>query len=277
MASDSIEPTCQPTSTAPWHFGTPRRLPTQPSATASEEGPALISGDCLSELRKLRKSIIDLVLVDLPYGTTACPWDSVIPLPELWDQLKRVAKPKTNFVFTAQQPFTWALAASNPNWFRYELIWEKPNGTNPYQAKRMPMKRHENILVFYGTAGVYNPQMSEGKPYKWSARRSGSQAGGMARGRDSAIDNKGTRYPTSVLRFPQERGLHPTQKPVPLMEWLIRTYSNPGDIVLDCCMGSGTTGIAAVRTGRRFVGIEKSTEYFRLARDRIRREVRGER
>jgi site-specific DNA-methyltransferase (adenine-specific) len=221
------------------------------TSRTGNKNTTLIHGDCLAELAKLHSNSVDLVLVDLPYGTTACPWDSVIPLDALWAQLKRISKPKANYVFTAQQPFTWALAASNPEWFRYELIWEKPNGTNPFQAKRMPMKRHENVLVFYGAAGVYNPQMTDGKPYKWNAKRSGSQAGGMAQGVDAPIDNKGTRYPASVLRFPQERGLHPTQKPVPLMEWLVRTYSNEGAVVLDCCMGSGTTGVAAIRANRK--------------------------
>lgn len=230
---------------------------------------SLLAGDCLTQLADLQSGSVDLVLTDLPYGTTACAWDSIISLDALWVELRRVAKPSANFVFTAQQPFTWALAASNPSWFRYELIWEKPNGTNPFQAKRMPMKRHENVLVFYRTAGTYNPQMSAGRPYKWSAKRSGSEAGGMARGKDAAIDNRGTRYPTSVLRFQQERGLHPTQKPVALMEWLVRTYSNPGETVLDCCMGSGTTGVAAIRAGREFIGIELLRKYFDVAQSRI--------
>jgi site-specific DNA-methyltransferase (adenine-specific) len=241
----------------------------QVDSLPTEDSLILRKGDCLKYLEQLASGSVDLVLVDLPYGTTACPWDSVIPLVDLWIQLKRVGKNAANFVFTAQQPFTWALAASNPSWFKYELIWEKPNGTNPFQARRMPMKRHENILVFYEKAGTYNPQMTEGRPYKWSAKRSKSEAGGMARGKDAPIDNKGTRYPTSVLRFAQERGLHPTQKPVALMEWLIRTYSNEGETVLDCCMGSASTGVAALKTGRKFVGIEKDPLYYELAVNRL--------
>lgn len=240
-----------------------------PSRKKTTKQFSLFLGDCLSKLSEIPSGSVDLVLTDLPYGTTACAWDSVIPLDALWVELRRLAKPTTNFVFTAQQPFTWALAASNPRWFRYELIWEKPNGTNPFQAKRMPMKRHENVLVFYKSAGTYNPQMTEGRPYTWSAKRSGSEAGGMARGKDAAIHNTGTRYPTSVLRFAQERGLHPTQKPVALMEWLVRTYSDPGDTVLDCCMGSGSTGVAALRAGRKFIGIELSKKYFDIAEERI--------
>ncbi len=212
---------------------------------------------------------VDLVLTDLPYGTTACKWDSLIPLDRLWVALRRVSKPGAVMVFTAQQPFTWALCASNPEEFRYELIWEKPNGTNPFHAKLMPMKKHENVLVFSQKAPSYRPQMTAGKPYRWSAKRSGGEAGGIRPNRDSPINNPGTRYPGSVLRFAQERGLHPTQKPVSLMEWLIRTYCDEGATVLDCTMGSGTTGVACVQSQRRFVGIDLDAKYFNLAAHRI--------
>lgn len=235
---------------------------------------ALFRGDCLETLDRLPSSSVDLVLTDLPYGTTACKWDSVIPLENLWCQLHRVGKASTAFIFTAQQPFTWKLCASNPDEFKYELIWEKPNGTNPFQAKYMPMKKHENVLVFYGRSPVYNPQMVEGKPYKWNSCRTGGEAGGVKQQKATPIDNRGTRYPGSVLRFGQERGLHPTQKPVALMEWLIRTYSQEGAVVLDSTMGSGTTGVACVRTNRRFVGIELATEYFDLSKSRIEQAQR---
>jgi site-specific DNA-methyltransferase (adenine-specific) len=229
----------------------------------------LFNGDCLEVLSSLPCDSVDLILTDLPYGTTACAWDSVIPLDKLWAQLYRVAKDNAAFIFTAQQPFTWALCASNPKDFRYELIWEKPNGTNPFQAKMMPMKRHENILVFYRRKPVYHPQMVPGKPYQWNSRRSKGEAGGVAQARETPIDNQGTRYPNSILRFPQERGLHPTQKPVALMEWLIRSYSDEGAVVLDATMGSGTTGVASLKSGRRFLGIERDANYYALARDRI--------
>ena len=229
----------------------------------------LLSGDCLERLKEVPSGSVDMLLVDLPYGTTACPWDSVIPMDKLWTELYRVCKESAALVFTAQQPFTWALCASNPKDFRYELIWEKPNGTNPFQAKRMPMKKHENVLVFYRKAPVYNPQMVEGTPYRWNSRRSGGEAGGVKQLRETPIDNTGTRYPSSILRFKQERGLHPTQKPVGLMEWLVRTFSNEGDVVLDCTMGSGTTGVACVRAGRRFVGMERDPKYFQLSKKRI--------
>lgn len=228
-------------------------------------GHLVAQGDCLKRMEALSAESVDLVLTDLPYGTTACKWDSVIPLDKLWVALHRVSKPSAVVVFTAQQPFTWALCASNAREFRYELIWEKPNGTNPFHAKLMPMKKHENVLVFCRKAPSYRPQMVEGRPYKWNAKRSGGEAGGINPGRDSPIDNTGTRYPGSVLRFGQERGLHPTQKPVSLMEWLIRTYCDEKAVVLDCTMGSGTAGVACVRTDRRFIGIELDRKYYELA------------
>lgn len=244
------------------------RAPSRSRTGAQLQRAVLYQGNCLDQLPSLASGSVDLVVTDLPYGTTACPWDSVIPLAQMWQELKRVGTPNCMFVFTAQQPFSWALCASNPKDFSYELIWEKPNGTNPFQAKVMPMKRHENILVF--GRGVYHPQMVEGKPYRWNSRRSGGEAGGIDQQGATPIDNKGTRYPSSVLRFAQERGLHPTQKPVALMEWLIRTYSDPGACVLDITMGSGTTGVAAMNAQRCFVGMELDERYFALAEERIR-------
>jgi site-specific DNA-methyltransferase (adenine-specific) len=229
----------------------------------------LLKGDCLGILETLPDNLIDLVLVDLPYGTTACKWDSIIPLDKLWTQLHRVAKPNAAFVFTAQQPFSWKLCASNPEEFKYELIWEKPNGTNPFQAKHMPMKKHESILVFYRRKPAFNPQMVAGKPYKWNSIRSGGEAGGVKQLKETPIENTGTRYPGSVIRIPQERGIHPTQKPVALMEWLIKSYSDEGATVLDCTMGSGTTGVGCMNTNRKFIGIELSSDYFAKAKSRI--------
>jgi site-specific DNA-methyltransferase (adenine-specific) len=240
--------------------------------------PELICGDALSALAKMPTGSVDLVLVDLPYGTTACAWDAVIPLAPMWEALRRLARARsTPMVFTAQQPFTTALAASNLGSLRYGLVWEKPNGTNPFQARSMPMKAHEDVLVFADAAGgVYNPQMTEGAPYKWNSRRSGGTAGGIRQSRSTPIDNKGTRYPKSVLRFAQERGLHPTQKPVALMEWLVRTYSNEGATVLDFTMGSGTTGVACARSNRQFIGVERDRRYFAAARARVVAAYKGE-
>jgi DNA modification methylase len=230
----------------------------------------LFHGDCLTVLPTLPGKSIDLVCTDLPSGVTACEWDLVIPLDKLWQEYRRVAKETTAFVFTATQPFTTRLISSNMEWFRYELIWEKPQGTNPLNAKKMPLKSHENILVFYKKQPTYNPQMGEGVPYSEFVTKNGATIGEVY-GNSKSIHaaNSGTRYPKSVLRFKQERGgLHPTQKPVSLMEYLIRTYSNEGDVVLDNCMGSATTGVAALNTKRRFIGIELNAKYFAVAKKR---------
>jgi site-specific DNA-methyltransferase (adenine-specific) len=233
----------------------------------------LFNDDCVDIIKGINKSSINLVITDLPYGTTACKWDSIIDLEIMWKELNRICLKNAAMIFTSQQPFTWKLASSNPKEFRYELIWQKPNGTNPYAAKIMPMKRHENILIFYNKKPVYNPQMTEGKAYTWDSTRSKGEAGSVKQSKKTPINNTGTRYPTSVLNFPQERGLHPTQKPISLMEWLILTYSNKNQIVLDLTMGSGTTGVAAINTNRSFIGIEKNKKYFDIAVERIKESI----
>ena len=229
----------------------------------------ILKGNCITLLKDLKEDSIDMILVDLPYGTTACKWDSIIPLELLWKEYNRVCKEEAAMVFTSSQPFTTTLAHSNLNNLRYSLVWEKPNGTNPFQASIMPMKKHEDILVFYRKLPTYNPQMVSGKPYKWNSTRSGGEAGSITQSKETPIDNKGTRYPSSVLHFKQERGLHPTQKPVPLMEWLIRTYTNEGDVVLDNTMGSGTTGVACKNTNRKFIGMEQDTDYYNTSKKRL--------
>lgn len=229
----------------------------------------LYNDDCLLALQDIPENSIDLVIADLPYGTTQNKWDIVIPFDPLWTQLKRVGKFNTAYIFTATQPFTTALINSNPEWFRYELIWQKPNATNPFQAKTRPMRVHENILVFYYRRGVYNPQMRTGKPYKWNSTRTKGDSANIRQTKETPIDNTGTRYPISVLQVAQDRGIHSTQKPVELMEYLIRTYSNIGDTVLDPTMGSGTTGIAALNLDRSFIGIEKDEHWFQVAQQRI--------
>lgn len=227
-------------------------------------------GECLDKLTEISDASVDMILTDLPYGITACKWDSVIPLDKLWNEYHRVAKEKAPMVFTASQPFTTTLAYSNIENLRYEWIWEKPQGTNQFNAKIMPLKSHENILVFYRKRGTYNPQMEKGKPYK--GFKSETSTIGEVYGSAKSIhrDNpEGTRYPKTILRFKQEKGLHPTQKPVPLMEYLIRTYTNKGDVVLDSTMGSGTTGVACFNSSRKFIGIEKDPVYFQKADERI--------
>jgi site-specific DNA-methyltransferase (adenine-specific) len=215
-----------------------------------------------------------MVLVDLPYGTTACKWDSIIPLDKLWEQYNRICKKDAAMVFTAAQPFTTILAASNLKNFRYEWIWEKPQGTNPMNAKVMPLKSHENVLVFYRKKSIYNPQMWYSTPYSGFSSDT-SKIGEVYSSAKSKHRNnpEGSRYPKTVLKFKQEKGFHPTQKPVSLMEYLIKTYSNEGETILDNCMGSGTTGVACIITNRKFIGIEMDENYYKIAEDRIKNAV----
>lgn len=230
----------------------------------------LLLGNCLDLLPDLQDNSIDLLLVDLPYGTTACKWDSIIPLDLLWPEYRRVCKPNAAMVFTAAQPFTTALAASNLRDFRYEWIWVKPQGTNPMNAKVMPLKAHENILVFYRKKPTYNPQMWYSTPYSGFSSDTSTIGEVYGSAKSKHRNNpSGSRYPKTILEFKQEKGLHPTQKPQALMEYLINTYSNPGDLILDNCMGSGTTGAAAITLDRSFIGMELDAEYFRVASERI--------
>lgn len=213
---------------------------------------------------------VDMILADLPYEITAAKFDILIPFEPLWEQYNRIAKEDAAMVFTASQPFTTALISSNLKNFRYEWIWEKPQGTNPMVAKIQPLKAHENIVVFYRKRPKYNPQMTISTPYggfKSKQKKLGEVYGDLdSKHRDNP---EGTRYPKTVLQFKQEKGIHPTQKPVPLMEYLIKTYTNENDVVLDNCFGSGTTGVAAKKTGRGFIGIELDSEYFKLGSERI--------
>jgi len=234
----------------------------------------LLLGDCLELLPTIADNSVDLLLVDLPYGTTACKWDSIIPLDKLWEQYNRICKESAAMVFTAAQPFTTILAASNIQNLKYEWIWEKPQGTNPMNAKVMPLKSHENILVFYRKKPIYNPQMWYSTPYSGFKSDTAKIGEVYGQAQSKHRDNpEGSRYPKTVLKFKQEKGLHPTQKPVELMEYLIKTYTNPGNTVLDNTMGSGSTGVAAVQCGRKFIGIEMDSEYYKLAKQRIESTV----
>lgn len=227
---------------------------------------SIFQGDCLDLLSAIPTGSIDLIVCDLPYGTTACRWDSVIPFEPLWTQYNRVAKTNAAMIFTACQPFTTALIASNLKAFRYCWVWEKEQGVNFLNAKHQPMKVHEDICVFFRETATYNPQMTPGVPYVSGAGDSGEVSGKVPKTRSV---NSGVRYPRSVQRIQRETGLHPTQKPVALMEYLIATYSNPGETVLDNCMGSGTTGVAAKRLGRAFVGMEMDPDHYATAVARI--------
>ena len=227
-------------------------------------------GDCLDILPTLPDNSIDMVMVDLPYGTTACKWDSIISLDFLWEQYNRICKDDAAMVFTAAQPFTTILASSNIDNFRYEWIWEKPQGTNPMNAKVMPLKSHENILVFYRSKPTYNPQMWYSTPYSGFSSDVSKIGEVYGSQKSKHRDNpEGSRYPKTILKYKQEKGLHPTQKPVGLMEYLIKTYTNEGDNVLDNTMGSGTTGVACINCNRNFTGIESDKKYFDIAKERI--------
>lgn len=229
----------------------------------------LISGDCLDVMPRLPAASVDLILCDLPYGTTQNKWDSVIPLEALWAQYWRIAKPNAAIVLTAAQPFTSALVMSARESFRYDWTWRKPKGTGHLNAKKQPMRDKEDVCVFYREQPTYNPQFTIGKPYK---DRSGKgQSTNYGADKCTGNDSDGRRYPKQVIEFGVvERGtVHPTQKPVALMEYLIRTYTNPGDLVLDNCMGSGTTGVACNNTDRNFIGIERDPDYFAICQRRI--------
>ena len=215
---------------------------------------------------------VDAVITDLPYGTTACKWDQVIPFDEMWKRLKLLTKERSPIVMTASQPFTSALIMSNVKYFSHEWIWEKPNGTNAFSAKHQPMKAHESVVVFKSSikAVNYYPQMTEAKPYTWDSTRTKGEANGYGDlDKDTKIENSGVRYPRTVQKFKQDRGLHPTQKPLDLMKYLIETYTKSGDLVLDITMGSGTTGVACKSLGRRFIGIELDETHFETAMKRV--------
>jgi len=227
-------------------------------------------GDCLDVLPEIEDGSIDMILADVPYGTTACKWDSIIPLKPMWEQLNRVIKPNGATVMTASQPFTTTLILSNIKQFKYEWIWEKSRCTGFLQSKFMPKKSHENVLVFVKSGKpVYNPQKTKGHVKTNSAIGEGhSPTFGDSKKRNYRGGDT-TRYPKSVQWFKSERGLHPTQKPVALMEYLILTYTNYGDTVLDFAIGVGTTAIACMNTGRNFIGIEKEFDYWYTSMERI--------
>lgn len=235
-------------------------------------GINLMLGDCLELMKKIEDSSVDMILCDLPYGTTQCKWDSVLDLDRLWEHYKRVAKLNAAIVLFAQTPFDKVLGCSNLSMLKYEWIWEKTAATGHLNAKKMPMKAHENILVFYDKTPAYNPQMLyDQKPTNSFTKRNGD---GECYGSTVEVSGGGstTRYPRSVQVFKSDKqkvSLHPTQKPLALCEYLIKTYSEEGQVILDNTMGSGTTGVACVNTNRNFIGIEMDENYFKIATNRI--------
>mgnify|MGYP002884654371 FL=1 len=262
---------------------------------------SLYQGDCLVEMNNITENSVDLVLCDLPYGTTdrkgikdkgdnrLLEWDTVIPLDKLWEHYKRVLKPNGAVVLTADQPFTSQLIISNIDWFKYEWIWKKKKTTGFLLANYRPMKQTEDIVVFSpaGAAAAsrnggnmtYNPQglIEKRVKKKNSAKRLGKflhnpehMGAGNKLLHDTDYEQKYTNYPSEIIEFGLDKdSVHPTQKPVALMEYLIRTYTNEDDIVLDNCMGSGTTGVACMNTNRQFIGIEMNDNYFKIAEERI--------
>ena len=219
-------------------------------------------------MKEIPDQSIDMILTDPPYGVTRCQWDKIPPLEALWNQYKRIIKPNGCIAIFAGEPFSSALVQSNLKMYRYELIWKKTHATDFLNANRKPLRSHDNIQIFYKKQPIYNPQKTEGKPYHVSTRHYGGEVW-------NSVDpycthnETGERYPTTVLEFKRETGIHPTQKPVPLLRWLIRTYTNEGDTVLDTFAGSGSTAVAALNEKRRFICCEKEKKYFEAAKQRI--------
>jgi site-specific DNA-methyltransferase (adenine-specific) len=230
-------------------------------------------GDCLEIMPTLEASSVDCILADIPYGTTACKWDTVIPFAPMWECIKRVIKPRGAVVLFGSQPFTSALVMSNPKWFKYAWVWDKNRGNGHLVARVRPMQQTEDIAVFCNSSPVYSPQMvKRDKPRQFGGSPSQTQVLTKQVYKDGYTREDYTeRYPINLLRFSWSNrdGLHPTQKPVDLMAYLIRTYTNPGETVLDFTMGSGTTGVAAIQEGRKFIGIEKDAGYFEIAQRRV--------
>jgi site-specific DNA-methyltransferase (adenine-specific) len=235
----------------------------------------IYNGDCLELMPHIATGSIDMILCDLPYGTTNCKWDTIIPFNKLWEQYERIIKHNGAIVLTASQPFTSALVMSNPNMFKYCWYWEKERLTNIAQVKKRAGKTVEDVIVFYKKQPTYNPQMVlyNGKP-----RTNKVKNGVMGKLTDTSMKkvieykDTGLRYPTQVLKIQRDTltsNLHETQKPVTLFEYLIKTYTNENDLILDNCLGSGTTAVACKRTNRNFIGIEKDEKYFKIAEQRL--------
>ena len=250
----------------------------------------LIHGDCLVEMQRIPDKSIDMILCDLPYGTTACKWDTIIPFEPLWEQYQRIAKPNAAIVLFCIEPFTSALVMSNVKEFREKLTWEKHKPSNIGNAKYMHLKYSEDIIVFAHKKSTYNPQMQprtsdrvrqaqKGNSKQWRTNRKETGEVSFAtqyQPRDWKSFDADWKYPSNIIKIPavvsnsKEKCDHPTQKPVALLEYLIKTYSNEGDTILDNCMGSGSTGVACVNTKRSFIGIELNEEYFKIAEKRIK-------
>ena len=230
--------------------------------------------DCLEGMKRIPDKSIDMILCDLPYGTTACKWDTVIPFEPLWEQYERIIKDNGAIVLFSSEPFTSFLVQSNIKRFKYKWIWQKEQGVNPLLSKKQPLNDIEEICVFYKKQCLYNPQFIDGKPYTITRDKKERLCEiNNHTFKQTTTINKGKRYPKRILQFNRQTGLHPTQKPVALCEYLIKTYTNEGETVLDNCMGSGTTAVACINTNRNYIGFELDKHYCEIANERIRRAM----
>lgn len=226
--------------------------------------------DCFDEFKNINDNTIDLVCVDLPYGQTSCKWDSVIDLSKMWDELKRICKDKAVYVFFCTTKFGHSLISSNKKWFRYDIVWQKSNSVGFLNANKMPLRTHEMIYVFYKKWNVYNPQKTKGKPYKVKECKLKNKDVYNQSIIPTHENKTGDRHPKSIIKFNNpKKSIHRTQKPVGILEWIIKTYSNENDIVLDFTMGSGSTIEACINTNRKYIGIEKDKDIYLIAKDRI--------
>ena len=237
--------------------------------------------DCLIGMRDIPDKSVDCIICDLPYGTTSCSWDILIPFDKLWEQYERIIKDNGAIILFGTEPFSSMLRMSNLKWYKYDLIWKKSKSGSAFCAKYRPIAKHENISVFSrnGEKTVYNPQMKPGEPYK-RTHKVGREINNHKIGfnhKEFVYKNEGVRYPDSVLEFQQkwrrQDQIHPTQKPVELIEWLIKSYSNEGDTILDNCSGSGTTALACLNTNRNFICFEKDKKYWEISIERIKQNI----
>ena len=236
----------------------------------------LYKGDCLEVMKNIHDNSIDMILCDLPYGTTNCSWDIVIPFEPLWEQYNRIIKDNGAIVLFGSEPFSSALRMSNIKNYKYDWVWEKSKATGFLNAKKRPLVAHEYIHVFYKKQPLYNPQMREGTPYNKGMRKQQTENDVYGEFKQVEVKSEGKRYPRSVIYYKtaetEGETFHKTQKPVSLVEYLINTYTNTGEVVLDNCMGSGSTGVACKHTNRKFIGIELDEKYFEIAKKRIEEE-----
>ena len=247
-------------------------LPPNPQFCQTDvSGSTFVNADCFDVFPFIEDKSIDAIICDLPYGTTACKWDSILPLDKLWCEYNRIIKPNGAIILNSSEPFTSVLICSNLKYFRYKWVWDKVNRYTGYaNANKMPLKRHEDIVVFYRKLPTYNKQMIDGKPYKYTRKKNKEQhlgQNGLTDRVGGSVDGK--RNPFDIISITgdnkKENGLHPTQKPLELMEYLIKTYTNENDTVLDNTMGSGTTNLACIKLNRKSIGIEKEKQYYDVA------------